>query len=147
MPISLAITKRYKVNGSHHDDNPLIRPRGISIAANPSLGATNREHRKLIGVNTMSVSTNYSFYCCIWGAASIRNLDYKLQRRLFDVMPTQQSYDTRNFLAPRGLHEDKLCITLEAAMTPANVKQFIKHPYSISRASSIDSDWFLKAPH
>ena len=62
-------------------------------------------------------------------------------------MPIQPSHDTRSILAPGGLHEDMLCVTLQAALILANVKQFIKHPYSISRATSIDSDWFLKATH
>ena len=56
-----------KVNGSHHGDNPLLKPTGIQIATKPLPGSTNREHRKLIGVKTMSVSmgTNYmyGFYC------------------------------------------------------------------------------------
>ena len=69
-----------------------------------------------------------------------QNLNYKLQRRLFDVLPIQKSHDTISFLALGGLHEDKLCVTLQEAMTPANVKRFMKPPYSISRATSIDSD-------
>ena len=32
MPIPLVVTKRYEVNGSHHGDNPLLRPTGIQIA-------------------------------------------------------------------------------------------------------------------
>ena len=54
-----------------------------------------------------------------------KNLNYKLQRRLFDVLPIQQSHDTINFLALGGLHEDKLCVTLQEAMAPANVKRFM----------------------
>ena len=65
----------------------------------------------------------------------MKNLNFKLLRRLFDVMPIRQSHDTTNFLALGGLHDDKLCVTLQAAFTPANVKQFIKPPYSISRAT------------
>ena len=39
-----------KVNGSHHGDNPLLRPTGIVIATKPLLPVpTNRQHRKLIG--------------------------------------------------------------------------------------------------
>ena len=44
-----------KVNGSHHGDNPLLRPTGIQIATKPLPGPTNREHRKLIGVERMSL--------------------------------------------------------------------------------------------
>ena len=53
--------------------------------------------------------------------SEFQNLNYKPQRRLFDV------------LALGGLHEDKLCVTLQEAMTPANVERFMKPPYSISR--------------
>ena len=48
-----------KVNGSHHGDSPLLKPTGIPIATKPFPGPTNREHRKLIGVKTMSSGTNY----------------------------------------------------------------------------------------
>ena len=36
---------RSKVIGSHHGENPLLRPTGIQIAAKSLLGPTNREHR------------------------------------------------------------------------------------------------------
>ena len=52
-----------KVNGSHDGDIPLPKPRGIGIATKSLSGPTNREHRKLIRVKTMSLGTNYSFYC------------------------------------------------------------------------------------
>ena len=65
--------------------------------------------------------------------SEFQNLNYKPQRRLFDVLPIQQSHDTRSFLPLGGLHEDKLCVTLQEAMTPANVERFMKPPYSISR--------------
>ena len=65
--------------------------------------------------------------------SEFQNLNDKPQRRLFDVLPIQQSHDTISFLALGGLHEDKLCVTLQEAMTPANVERFMKPPYSISR--------------
>ena len=65
--------------------------------------------------------------------SEFQNLNYKPQRRLFDVLPIQQSHDTISFLALGGLHEDKLCVTLQEAMRPANVEGFMKPPYSISR--------------
>ena len=34
-----------KVNGSHHGDNPLLRPTGIQIVTKSLRGPTNREHR------------------------------------------------------------------------------------------------------
>ena len=52
-----------KVNGSHHGSNPLLRPTGIQIATKFLLGPTNREHRKLIGIETIFLGTNYSFFC------------------------------------------------------------------------------------
>ena len=65
--------------------------------------------------------------------SKFQNLNYKPQRRLFDVLPIQQSYDTISFLALGGLHEDKLCVTLQEAMTPANVEGFMKPPLFILR--------------
>ena len=65
--------------------------------------------------------------------SEFQNLNYKPQRSLFDVLPIQQSHDTISFLALGELHEDKLCVTLQEAMTPANVERFMKPPYSISR--------------
>ena len=44
-------------------DSPLLKPTGIKIATKPMPGPTNREHRELISVKTMSLGTNYSFYC------------------------------------------------------------------------------------
>ena len=54
-----------KVNGSHRGENPLLRPTAIQIAKKSLLGLTNREHRKLIGVKTMSLGMKYSFYCLL----------------------------------------------------------------------------------
>ena len=51
------------VNGSHHGDSPVLKPTGIRVATKSVPGPTNREHRKLIGVKTMSLGKNYSFYC------------------------------------------------------------------------------------
>ena len=65
--------------------------------------------------------------------SEFQNLNCKPQKRLFDVLPIQQSHDTISFLALGGLHEDKLCVTLQEAMTPANVERFMKPPYFISR--------------
>ena len=52
-----------KVDGPHHDDDPLLKPARIQIAATPLPGPNNREHGKRIGVKTMSSGTNYSLYC------------------------------------------------------------------------------------
>ena len=52
--------KGTKVNGLRHGDNPLLRPTGIQIATKFLPGPTNRERRKMIGIKTMSLSTNYN---------------------------------------------------------------------------------------
>ena len=46
---------RSKVNGSYHGDSPLLKPTGIQVETKLLPGLTNRKHRKLIGVKTMSV--------------------------------------------------------------------------------------------
>ena len=52
-----------RVNGSHHGGSPLLWTTGIKIATKPLPGSTTREYRKLLGVKTMSLGTNYTFYC------------------------------------------------------------------------------------
>ena len=70
-----------KVKGSHHADHTLLKPTGIQIATKYLPGLTTRQHRKLIGVKTtMSLGTNYSFFCCITVSGMLpvfHNLDYK----------------------------------------------------------------------
>ena len=51
-----------QVSGLRHGGKPLLRPTGIQIATKPLPGPTNREHRKLIGVKTMSLGTNHIIY-------------------------------------------------------------------------------------
>ena len=79
-----------KVNGSHHGDNPLLRPTGIQIATKSLPGPTNREHRKLIGMKTTSPGMNYSLYPGMLPV--FQNLNYKLRGRLSDVLPSQESH-------------------------------------------------------
>ena len=64
---------------SHHGYSPLFKPTGIQIATKSMPGPTNQEHRKLFGVKTMSLGTNYSFYCCIWSAARISESELLIQ--------------------------------------------------------------------
>ena len=46
------VTQRYGGQRvTHHGDNPLLKPKGILIATKSLPGPTNREHRKLIGVD------------------------------------------------------------------------------------------------
>ena len=55
------------------------------------LGTINGEHRKLIGVKTMSLF-GYEVQFVLFGVLPMfQNLNYKLQRRLSDVLPNQQS--------------------------------------------------------
>ena len=49
--------------GHRHGDHPLLRPTGTPIATKSLPGPTNREHRELIGVKTISLGTSYSLYC------------------------------------------------------------------------------------
>ena len=109
---SLCSQRGIKVNGSHHGDNPLLRPTGIQIATRPLPSPTNREHWKPIGVKTMSLSTNCSFYY---------HTSYR--ERLSDVLPIQQviKSETKSFLALGGLQEDKLCDILQA-MAPTYIE-------------------------
>ena len=58
----------------HHGHSALLKPTGIQFATKPLPGATNREHRKLIGVMTINV------------------FGYELQFLLSDVLPNQQSH-------------------------------------------------------
>ena len=67
--IPLVVIKIYDtgVNGSHNDDNPLLKPTGMKIATNLLPGPTTQKHRKLIRFKTISLCTNCStFYleCC-----------------------------------------------------------------------------------
>ena len=55
------------------------------------LGTTNGEHQKLIDVKTMSL-LGYEVQFALFAVPLVfQNLDYKLQRRLSDVLPNQQS--------------------------------------------------------
>ena len=65
---------------------------GIQIATKPMLGTTNREHRKLIGVEMMSLF-GYEIQFLLSGVLPVfQNLNYNLQKIMYDVLPNQQSY-------------------------------------------------------
>ena len=127
-----------KVNGSHHGDSPLLKPTGIQIATKSMPGPTNREHRKLIGVKTMSAFEDEPQFLLSGMLPEYQNVNYKLQRRLADVLPK----------SPKRIQQVSSCrkatrkqvIRHLQAMTPTKSKRFVKPPYSISRATSIDSD-------
>ena len=80
------------VDGSHNGESPLLKPTGIKFVTNLMLGTTNGEHRKLIGVKTMSLF-RYEVQFVLSGVLPVfHNLNYKLQRRLPDVLPNQQTH-------------------------------------------------------
>ena len=85
-------------------------------------GPTNHKHRKLIGVKTMSLGTNYIFYCLeCYQYFRIEITSYIVDSLM--CCPTNKvikSY-TKRFLALGGLHEDQSCDILQA-MAPTNVE-------------------------
>ena len=79
------------VNGSHIGESPLRKPTGIQFTTNSVLGTTNGEHRKLIGVKTMSLF-EYEVQFVLFGVLPVfQSLNFKVQRRLSDVLPNQRS--------------------------------------------------------
>ena len=117
-----------QVDGSHHGDNPLLKPTGIQIATKSLPGPTNREHRKLVGVKTMSLRTNYSFYCLMCCPTN-------------KVIKTMQNV----FSLSGGLDEDKLCNILQL-MTPTNVKT-VHQTFSFHIKNNLDRPGFLSPTH
>ena len=91
MPIPVAITKSYDGQRSHNGESPLLKPTGIQFATKYML-ATKWEHRKLTGVKTMSLF-GYEVQFVLFGELPVfQNLNYKLQRKLSNVLPNQQSH-------------------------------------------------------
>ena len=98
--------------------------------------------RRCVWVRTTVVST-------VWSAAIFQNLNHKLCREDYCLMccPSNKviKSDTinNNVLPLGGVHEDKSYATLYKQWhRPAIMSKlfFIKSPYSISRATSIESD-------
>ena len=85
-------------------------------------GPTSREHPKLIGVEMISLGTNYSFYClecCQFFIILITS--YRVDCMMCCPTNKAMKSDTKSFLALGGLHEDKLGDILQA-MAPTNVE-------------------------
>ena len=122
MPIPLVVTKRYEGQRSHHGDSSLLKPTGIQIVTKSLPGRTNREHRKFIGVKTISLSTNYSFYC-LESCQYIRICITSYREDCLMCCPTNEviESDTKQNLAFGGLHEDNLWDILQVT-APTNVK-------------------------
>ena len=119
-----------KVNESYHGDKTLVRPTGIQIATNPLPGPTNREHRKLIGVKTMSL--------CLWLRTTVSTLCPSTKVIKSDKIAFL-------LLVVGGLHEDKLYGALQA-MTPINIKTV--HQTSLLHIeSSLDRLGLLSPTH
>ena len=121
-------------------DNPIIKSAGIPFATKPLPGPTTRGHVKLIGVKTMSLGTNHSVYC-LEGSPyfRIRITCYKEDCLLCCPSTKVIKNYSKSFAALGGLHEDEPRDTSQAT-APTDLKRFIKPPYSISKATSIDSD-------
>ena len=117
-----------KVNGSHHGDKLLLKPRGIQIATKPLPGPTNRGKQKFIGVKNMSLGTNYSYYCLPGRVLQVyQNLSYKLHRKIVLCCshPTYSSNVIKNvFYFSKGYKQWHRSISIRS----------IKPPYSKSRA-------------
>ena len=131
-----------KISGPHHGDSPLLKPTGIQIAKKPMPGTSNREHRQLIHVKTMSMGTNCSFYyleCCQYFRTRITSCrkDCMICCSANKVIES----DKTNVLALGGLHEDKLCYILEA-MVPTNVKTVLQTSL-FHRESNLDRHGWL----
>ena len=92
LPIRYVATKRYtKVNGSHHDDSPLLEPTGIQIARKSLPGPTGGEHRVLLSSRRGDVVGYETAASTVWNLN--QNLNYEpTQRRLSDVLPIYQSH-------------------------------------------------------
>ena len=130
-----------KVNGSHHGDSPLLilKPTCIQIATKSIPGPTNREHRKLIGVKTMCLDTNDSFYClerCQYLGISITS--YREDCLIRCTANKVIKCDAKSFYSSsrRVMSYAAFYKQWHGPMS----KRFTKPPYSISRATSIDSD-------
>ena len=89
-----------KVNRSHHGDKPATQTYRDPIAKKSLPGLSTREHRKLTGIKTMSLGTNYLVRFLSSGVLPIfQNLNYKLQRGLSDVLCCPSKVTQKGFLS------------------------------------------------
>ena len=121
----LVVTKSYDDQRSHNGESRYSTDR-IQIATKSMLGTstTNGEYRKLIGVKTMSLF-GYDVQFVLFRVFPVfQNLNYKLQRRLSDVLPNQQSH--------KVLHSDALASTMapyQAFTTVCSYRVGVKRCY------------------
>ena len=138
MPIYTA-----RCNGSHHGDNPLLRPTtGIQIATKYLPGPTNREHhRKHIGVKTMYLGINYSLFL----------LSTMLQRRLSGRLaahPTKSSKVRDKKLASSQSYTKTSHVdTLQAMASTNNVKTIFYRTSSLRIERNLDRFGLLSPTH
>ena len=63
-----------KVDGSHHGDNPLIKPTGVQITTQSLPGPATREYWNVIGV---TIYLGYELQCLLFGVLPVfQNLNY-----------------------------------------------------------------------
>ena len=93
LPVRYVVTKRYKVNRSHH---------GNKIATKSLPGSTTRGHGKLIRVKTIVIGYELQLL--------LSELQATEKTAWCGAHPTTSSKTTQtSFLAVGRLHEDKLC--------------------------------------
>ena len=86
-----------KVDGSYHDESPLLKPTAIQ--------PTNREHRKLSASRRCLLGTNYIFYYISGVLLVFHKLNYKLYREDCLMCCSTNKVvksDTKRFLALGG---------------------------------------------
>ena len=106
------------INGPNHGDNPLLKPTRTQIATKPLPGSTNQKHRRLIGVKTMSLVTNYSlYYLECYKYFRIRITSYRKDCLMCCPSNKVIKRYTRSCLALGGLLEDMLCDTFTSNCT------------------------------
>ena len=124
------VTARYSnQQGSQSRQNPcLVQP--TENIGNLSVS------RRCVWVQT-TVSTAVSGVLLVF-----QNLNYKLQRRVPAVLPIQQSHQklSKRFSSLSEGYTKTSYATFYKPWHRPMSKRFIKHPYSISRATPIDSD-------
>ena len=111
MPVPIVVTKMYEPTTQTHRD-----PNRDKCLARSDQPRTSETYRPQVD---MSSGMNYSFYCCIWNAASITT--YREDCLMCCPSNKVIKSDTISCLALGRIHEDKVCGTLQA-MVPTNIK-------------------------
>ena len=101
-----------KDNGSHHGDNPLLKPTGIQIATKSFSGPTNRKYRKFIYTSRRCFWARTAA-STVWSAASISESELQpIEKTAWCAAhpPKSSKVIQKVFLAISigGLHEDNI---------------------------------------